>query len=56
MLRRDDTLIVKRLAVNPSSKLVTIASDNAAYPAWSEVKPASINVVGRVVWTGRKVS
>lgn len=55
VLRRDDMLIVKRLAVNPASKLVTIASDNAAYPVWSEVKPSSIDVVGRVVWTGRRV-
>lgn len=55
VLRRDDTLIVKRLAVNPSSKLVTVASDNPAYPVWGEVKPSSIDVVGRVVWTGRKI-
>lgn len=56
VLRRDDTLIVKRLAVNPSSKLVTVSSDNPAYPVWGEVKPGSIDVVGRVVWAGRKVS
>lgn len=56
VLRRDDTLVVKRLAVNPASRLVTISSDNAAYPVWSEVKPGSIEVIGRVVWTGRKVS
>jgi hypothetical protein len=56
VLRRDDTLIVKRVAVHPASKLVTISSDNGAYPTWSEVKPGSIDVVGRVVWTGRRVS
>lgn len=56
VLRRDDTLIVKRLAVNPSTMRVTVSSDNPAYPTWGELKPSSIDVVGRVVWTGRKVS
>lgn len=56
VLRRDDMLVVKRLAVNPASKLVTVSSDNPAYPVWGEVKADSIEVVGRVVWTGRKVS
>lgn len=56
VLRRDDALMVKRLAINPSSKRLTIRSDNAAYPTWPECKPASVEIIGRVVWAGRKVS
>lgn len=54
-LRRDDTLMVKRLALNPISRLITIRSDNPAYPSWPDCKLSQINVIGRVVWAGRKL-
>lgn len=56
VLERDDALMVKRLALNPASGLLTIASDNPAYPSWAECRLDSIRVIGRVVWTGRKVN
>ena len=56
VLRREDTLMVKRLAVSPSARLVTIKSDNPAYPEWRDFDLASIEIIGRVVWAGRKVS
>lgn len=56
VLRRDDALMVKRLAVNPANKRITIRSDNAAYPTWPDCKPASIEIIGRVVWAARKIS
>ena len=56
VLRRDDTLAVKRIAVHPGSKKLTISSDNPAYPTWPECDPHDVDVVGRVVWAGRKIS
>lgn len=56
VLRRDDTLTVKRIAVHPGSKRLTISSDNAAYPSWPDCDPADVDVIGRVVWAGRKIS
>ncbi len=56
VLRRDDTLTVKRIAVHPGSKRVTISSDNGAYPSWPDCDPGGVDVVGRVVWAGRKIS
>lgn len=53
-LRLDDAVMVKRLAINPANRLVTIASDNSAYPDWQGCEPAALNVVGRVVWAGRR--
>ncbi len=55
VLRADDSLMVKRVAITPGSRLITIASDNPAYPTWSEMDPAEIHVVGRVIWFGRSV-
>lgn len=55
VLRADEALIVKRLAVNPSTRRFTIRSDNPAYPEWSDCDPAAIEVIGRVVWAGRRL-
>lgn len=56
VMRRDDALVVKRLAINPSTRLVTIKSDNPAYQDWPDCDPATLGIIGRVVWAGRKVS
>ena len=59
VLRIDDALNVKRLAVNPAqssqARSVAIRSDNPAYPSWPDVPAARVDVIGRVIWVGRKV-
>ena len=55
VLRLDDALMVKRLALNPAARKVSIRSDNAAYPVWPDCPLSSIEVVGRVVWAGRRI-
>ncbi len=54
VLRIEDALVVKRLAVGPGGRL-SVRSDNDAYPGWPDVEPDSIDVVGRVVWVGRRI-
>lgn len=56
VLRREDTLAVKRIAVHPGTQRLTISSDNPAYPSWPDLDPADVDVIGRVVWAGRKIS
>jgi hypothetical protein len=56
VLRVDDTLIVKRVAISPAGKKLSIRSDNPAYPDWDDCDPATVDVIGRVVWVGRKLS
>ena len=55
VLRRDEALMVKRLAVSPAGGRVTIKSDNPAYPQWPDCELAEIDVIGRVVWAGRRI-
>lgn len=55
VLRADDSLMVKRVAITPGSRRITIASDNPAYPTWSDIDPAEIHIVGRVIWFGRSL-
>lgn len=54
VLRVEGALIVKRLAVGPGGRL-SVRSDNQAYPGWPDVEAGSIDVVGRVVWVGRRL-
>ena len=54
VLRMDDVLLVKRVAMSPSGKLA-IRSDNPQYPDWDDVSAESVNIIGRVVWTGRRL-
>ncbi|WP_343211756.1 S24 family peptidase [Aquisediminimonas sediminicola] len=55
-LRSDDVLVVKRLALNPANGRFTIRSDNSAYPVWPDCAAADIHIVGRVIWSGRRIS
>ena len=56
VLRTDDALLVKRLGVNPATKRLTIRSDNDSYPSWDNCDPATVSVIGRVVWVGRRLT
>lgn len=53
VLRMDDTLNVKRIAIEPQGRKISVVSDNAAYPSWRGLERRSINIVGRVLWFGR---
>jgi phage repressor protein C with HTH and peptisase S24 domain len=53
VLRRDDSLLVKRLSPSPAGDRVSVLSDNQDYRSWPDLPVASIEVVGRVVWCGR---
>lgn len=54
VIRLDDVLMVKRLAKGPVGRL-SVLSDNPAYPDWPDIDGATIAIVGRVVWTGRRL-
>ena len=54
VLRMDDVLLVKRVALRPAGRLA-IRSDNPQYPDWDDVDAKDVNIIGRVVWTGRRL-
>lgn len=53
VLRYDDVLRVKRLDLNLATSKMIVKSDNAAYEAF-EVPAEDLNVIGRVIWMGKK--
>ncbi|MDO9367247.1 MAG: S24 family peptidase [Sphingopyxis sp.] len=55
VLRMDDVLMVKRIARAPGLGRVSVISDNPHYRSWDDLPMGSVQLVGRVVWTGRRV-
>lgn len=49
VLRRDDTLIVKRLSMSPGSDRITISSDNPAFPTFHDYPADALRIVGRLI-------
>jgi phage repressor protein C with HTH and peptisase S24 domain len=56
VLRVDDALIVKRLALDPAGRRVTVQSDNPAHPDWPDCGLGDVRPIGRVIWAGRRVA
>ena len=55
VLRRDDTLLVKRIASSPAARRIIIKSDNSSYPSWPDCAIDEVDIIGRVVWVGRRL-
>ncbi len=55
VLRMDDSLSVKRIAIEPQGRRISVVSDNSTYPSWEGQKRHLVNIVGRVLWFGRKL-
>ena len=56
VLRIDDALVVKRLALKPMGRRMTVQSDNPAYPDWPDCSLEDITCIGRVIWSGRRIA
>lgn len=55
VLRLDGVLMVKRIALGPRRGVFSVLSDSAHYPDWIDIDPGLVTIVGRVVWTGRRL-
>lgn len=55
VLRLDDMLMVKRVARAPGVGRIAVTSDNPHYPSYPDLAADAVQLVGRVVWTGRRV-
>ena len=56
VLRLDGALLVKRLAIHPVGRRVTVQSDNPAYSDLPDCGLDEIECIGRVIWAGRKIA
>jgi SOS-response transcriptional repressor LexA len=56
VLRSEESLMVKRIALSPAARRVAVKSDNDAYPDWPDCDLGGIQIIGRVIWAGRRLS
>lgn len=55
VLRMDDSLNVKRIAIEPQGRRISVVSDNSSYPSWNNLERRAVNILGRVLWFGRSL-
>jgi phage repressor protein C with HTH and peptisase S24 domain len=55
VLRLEGVLNVKRLIVDRARRRVSVKSDNPAYTSWPTLDLSRLDVIGRVVWAGRRL-
>ncbi len=55
VVRYEDAVQVKRLSLHPITNLLTIRSDNPEYPTFADLRGEQLDIVGRVIWLGRRV-
>ncbi|MFT3967350.1 MAG: S24 family peptidase [Sphingobium sp.] len=55
VLRLEDALMVKRVALTLRRDRFSVRSDNPDYPDWEDIDPDSVAILGRVIWTGRRI-
>lgn len=55
IVRFEDSFMVKRMAIDPFRRKVSIRSDNPLYPGFEDLEPDAVSVVGRVIWLGRRL-
>jgi transcriptional regulator with XRE-family HTH domain len=51
----DNTVEIRRISMHPTTKLMTVRSDNPRYPIWENVGSDGLQIFGRVVWIGRLI-
>jgi phage repressor protein C with HTH and peptisase S24 domain len=55
LLRVQGLLLPRRIVLNPTGAAVTVRADSPAYPDWPDCHLSDLDVVGRVVWFGRRL-
>jgi phage repressor protein C with HTH and peptisase S24 domain len=55
VLRKDGALSVKRIAIEPQGRKISVTSDNPTHQSWTGLDRRTINIVGRVLWFGRRL-
>ena len=55
-VRGSSETFVRRIALDPTKNRISVLTDHPAYPSWNGVQRKAINVVGKVIWIGSRVS
>jgi len=56
VIRTDTQLLVRRIALEPARGRISVLTDNPTYPAWNGLARNAVQIVGKVVWIGRRIA
>mgnify|MGYP001293338834 CR=1 FL=1 len=56
VIRADTLLLVRRIALEPMRGRISVLTDNPAYPAWNGLARNAVQIVGKVVWAGKRIT
>lgn len=55
VLAGDHAPMVRRIALHPISGRISVVCDNPSYPDWPDCDPATVPIIGRLIWVARAV-
>ena len=55
VIRQGDHILVKRLTADPMRQQIVMSTDNPAYASLAPLAPSEVDLLGRVIWIGRRV-
>ena len=55
-IRGSSETFVRRIALDPIKNRISVLTDHPTFPSWSGVQRKAVNVVGKVIWIGSRVS
>lgn len=54
-LRIHHEIVARRLSFSPEGKTVIVSCDNSLYKGWHDCDPGALDILGPVIWYGRKL-
>lgn len=55
-IRGSSEIFVRRIAIDPTKNRLTVLADHPAYPSWQGIQRKGVDIVGRVIWIGARVT
>ena len=55
-IRGSSEIFVRRIAIDPTKNRLTVLTDHPAYPSWQGIQRKGVDIVGRVIWIGARVT
>ena len=53
VIRVDSELVVRRIALEPSRRRISVLADNSSYPRWTGLTRQCLHIAGRVLWLSK---
>lgn len=54
-IRVDFDILVRRIAIEPTRRRISVLTDNPCYPDWNGIGRQAIHILGMVKWIGHRV-